>query len=558
MRVSLLASLVALAGAEGAPSGVPAPSPAVEAVLAAAPSVLAAPAPLDLEAVRGVSDAAKAAVAMKFKPAGHRAAAAAPSLVEEAATSVPVEDQLPSMSPMDGLDRDLANGPLPNPRPLKGEPNQEIKGYPSSGTELLPSAGEVLGTAPSAGKTYLTPGLSLPPIYGHSATSSSPEEKSGLESLELPASPLGGSAPSASSSSATAGHPETPAHAAFTSHPWRVSPSIGPDGVEHGNALRAPYVAPPASEWARAYAEMTGTAMPGLPLFHQHVLTGDVRPPTSAFEAFLREKRALEGQRAHYMHTLKARMAAIEHARSFVNGGSAWVSKMKAEWDAWLEKERAKGSQSITAEERKVKQQEAVLESLERQQREDMKRINLYNSKIRQAAMQFKLGEHRAKLEKEAKEQEALKERLEASQRHQAEVEARIAKMTEKMAEDAGDASATKGEGGEGQEAQADAAAAPAAAAASKTKQGETEETEIPETSGGQGMPLATSSNVKGGAGADGGAKDVKGDAGADGGAKDGNAPVEEEAAAAEADTANADAPADAEADTTNEAADLS
>ena len=163
------------------------------------------------------------------------------------------------------------------------------------------------------------------------------------------------------------------------------------------------------------------------------MLTGQYRPPTTDQQTFKIHKTQLERERERVIASLAARKVAIAHAKHYVDGGRKWVDKMKAEWDAWVERERAKGTSSITAEERKVKHYEDELSRLERQQEADQTRINMYNKQLRQAAYNYKLQLHKHKLDEAARQQAELQAKLEASRKAQQSVQAEMAKVKAAM-----------------------------------------------------------------------------------------------------------------------------
>ena len=195
----------------------------IEAMLRSARAAVAMP---SHPAHNGISGALAAMASAKRSMASIRAAQRAQqpqqaAFLQEgeaqpspAASSAPFE-QLPSMSPYDGLDANTLNGPALNPHPLKGELHQHLDGFPDAGVSGLPSVGDIM-SAPASKKDSMSfaPGNALPPLTSEAGWNT-PLKETPQQFLHLPAVPD----LSLSASLQQQQHPETPAHAWAINHP---------------------------------------------------------------------------------------------------------------------------------------------------------------------------------------------------------------------------------------------------------------------------------------------------------------------------------------------------
>lgn len=333
------------------------------------------------------------------------------------------EDQLPNMSPLDGLDDKLLN-PLENPRHFNG-PNQFLKDYPDKAS--LPSIGQILDFSKSGGvvgsKSKLTPGSVLPPLINSAEVGPVPDSLS----KEFGDLSLDAKAPVPS-----AGAPPTWHDDAIGASPWIGHASEDPltrtpyvVGSPYINKDYHPVVAVPTTASYGAFS------VPSVPPMYPS--GGHLGPQTPEFHAYVSEKKSLETQRERALAALNKRKAQINYLQSYVDGGEAWVNKMQDQWNRWIEAERAKGAKSIEAEQRKVDTFKAQLKTLTDAQKEDQERVNMFNGEIRKSQYNYEIKQRQAKLKEAQEKQKKLQEELERSNKGKEDLEKDIAEYSAKL-----------------------------------------------------------------------------------------------------------------------------
>jgi hypothetical protein len=334
--------------------------------------------------------------------------AAAPKDLSVDEDALPPFEQLPSASPLDGLDSKGLN-PLKNPMPLPGA-NQNLKEHQDPLPASLPTVGQILGgSVPEGGKLTFTPGGELPPLVTRIPPFPTPPPPK--RPLLVPEVQI-----------KYGGFPVWTQQEAATPMPPTVA-SLGlgnaPPAMPKVDALSFPIMPSIPAD----------TPIPGSPNALKELFAKLPRQPPSDSQQFAQLKKVYEAERAQYLALMDKRKSQIDFLKQYVDGGEAWVAKMQKQWDDWMQQERQQGSRTIEQEREKVNKLKAKLDALVAAQRQDAERVNSYNAALRKAAYELTLQQHKARLDAEVARQKALKAEIERSEAHRAEVEKKMAEV---------------------------------------------------------------------------------------------------------------------------------
>jgi hypothetical protein len=286
---------------------------------------------------------------------------------------VPPFEELPSMAPHDGLDGD-SFGPLANPKPFRGDKVAAANGQAT--LSMPPSVPDYLGkVVPQNDFRFVGPGSSsLPPLV--SPKSDAPSPLLGANILPRVILPEHPDLPNVDE----LGIPKT----GFAGD----GPSHAPVVVDTAMLVPVPPPYPPVQHIPAAIdiAALFPIPAPSNPL---HIpASGDGSP---AYRVYQQSRSAYLEQRASLLRQMEARRKQIEQLTAYVEGGEAWVAQKEAQLTQWLLQEKLRGLQSISGEKRKVSTLKDQLQNLVSQQKEDSRKVNLYNTEMRRAAIQFQL-----------------------------------------------------------------------------------------------------------------------------------------------------------------------
>lgn len=308
---------------------------------------------------------------------------------QQAGLKLPPFDELPSMSPTDGLDSNLVN-PLANPRPFPGE-HQSLPDNYASRLASLPSAETLLDVPlpPSAPTSF------SPPQLGDEMYSN---EMRLTPSHALPPIVLGMSVPST-----------------------RGLPNI--DGLSFPINTNLPGLSPPNT---------MRHLVPPNPNWNDPSVSSAVSSPSAYLNYAAERKRLVELRRAR-MGRMTSRSGKINHFKSYVDGGEAWISKMEDQLNKWLQQERQRGSKSIVAEHQQVGSYKKVLGSLMAKQQNDARQVNLINAQLKKLHTQYKLEQQRKRLQNALEEQKQLQNQLQLSGKRKQEMEKRMKELNSEL-----------------------------------------------------------------------------------------------------------------------------
>jgi len=329
------------------------------------------------------------------KPAAPAHDAGASSLLETLATTradlhvsagnsravVPPFEELPSVAPHDGLDGD-GFGPLANPKPFEGD---IMSASAQAGPLALPNVPKYLGAhVPDMDMKFSPAFRSLPPVVaGHrQSKSANVLPPNILPKLILPQ------------------HPELP-----DVDDLGIPKSLG---ITHGTETPIVPLPPmdpfmPHVDPSTLGNQFTGFGAPS-PLMNG--------APNPAYALYVQARQQYLAQRAQALQSMEGRRRQIENLQSYVEGGEAWVNQKETLLNQWLNQERAKGQQAIAGEKSKVQKLKEALRQLLLAQKDDARKVNLYNTEMRRAAIQFQLEMHSNQAKATEEQEKRLKQEL--------------------------------------------------------------------------------------------------------------------------------------------------
>jgi len=288
---------------------------------------------------------------------------------------IPPFEELPSMAPHDGLDGD-SFGPLANPKPFRGDKVAAVNGQAS--LSLSPTVPDYLGkVVPQNDFRFIAPGsASLPPLVG----------------------PKSDDAPSPLLAANILPRVMLPEHPDLPNVDELGIPKTGfdGDGPSHASvvvgaaAMFAP-ISPPYPPVQHIPAAVNIAALFPIPASSTPIQIPPSGDGSPAYRVYQQSRNAYLEQRANLLRQMENRRKQIEQLTAYVEGGEAWVAQKEAQLTQWLLQEKFRGLQSISGEKKKVSTLKDQLQGLVSQQKEDSRKVNLYNTEMRRAAIQFQL-----------------------------------------------------------------------------------------------------------------------------------------------------------------------